>query len=299
MQIQPPIRLSDFIKHYLLIRSEEMCTKKLRSFSDGNTGIVFSLNNQLVLKNETNNATVRLPFSFLYGQITTFKDIQLHYETSLIVVVFQPAGINNLLGLPAHGLRDLIVGAQDIFGNQGLKLEEKLFENDAVPEKIGLLNNFFIELAVRKKHKTELLIPAAINFISRSNGLTSLNQLVKFTGYTERQIERKFMGAIGIPPKKFINVIKLPSYLKLLNANTTIDESLTQIAYDAGYADQSHLIKEFKKHTGMTPGLYRDKAHKVAVNFVTSSFCTNVGFVQFPEKPVSYFCSNLNIIDYG
>jgi AraC-like DNA-binding protein len=35
------------------------------------------------------------------------------------------------------------------------------------------------------------------------------------------------------------------------------DEPIAQIALDAGFADQSHLTRAFKQHTGLTPAEYR------------------------------------------
>ena len=35
-----------------------------------------------------------------------------------------------------------------------------------------------------------------------------------------------------------------------------MDKSLTTLAYDCGYYDQSHMINEFKMMSGMTPKQY-------------------------------------------
>ncbi len=31
-----------------------------------------------------------------------------------------------------------------------------------------------------------------------------------------------------------------------------------EVAYLCGFADQAHFTRQFKQHTAMTPGLYRD-----------------------------------------
>jgi AraC-like DNA-binding protein len=90
---------------------------------------------------------------------------------------------------------------------------------------------------------------------------------VKFSGYSERHIERLFMESVGINPKNFANIIKLHSFLKQLK-KTTEKASLTELVYQSGYADQSHLIKEFKKITGMTPTAYKNNKNKLAINFL-------------------------------
>ena len=76
-----------------------------------------------------------------------------------------------------------------------------------------------------------------------------------------------FIKSIGISPKKFSDVIKLHHFLKRLKKEQP-GKNLTSLAYEAGYADQSHLIKEFKKFTGMTPRTYITKADKLTVNFI-------------------------------
>jgi len=276
MQILPSKELLPFIKHYLFLESRSSNIKKLRLFSDGNTGIVFSPNNNLTLGQKDNFLSERLPNSFLYGQITEFKDIFLLNHAILIIVVFQPNGINKLLGIPANEIQDLIIRTEDIFGKDGLQLAERLFDENTAEEKIRILNAFFIELFLRQTLKTEIFISPTLNFIFRNKGIVTLRQLVKFTGYTERHIERKFLEAIGMTPKRFINIVKLHNFLKHLNDKGG-ETNLTQIAYEAGYADQSHLIKEFKRHTGMTPRLYNDKSEKLTVNLVA----------LFPSSPMS------------
>jgi AraC-like DNA-binding protein len=276
MQVQAPKELSAYIKHYLFLESRGMDAKKLRLFSDCNTGFVFSPTKNLAIGQKDQNHLERLPNSFLYGQITDFKDIFLLKETPLIIVVFQPDGINKLLGVPANGLRDLIVQTEDIFGKDGLELAERLFENNTTQEKIGILNGFFINLVLRQTLKSENLMTPTLEFIFRNKGIVSLPQLEKFTGYTERHIERKFLEVVGMAPKRFINIVKLHNFLKHLNEKSG-GSNLTQIAYEAGYADQSHLIKEFRKYTGMTPKQYNDKSEKIVVNLVAF----------FPTPPMS------------
>jgi AraC-like DNA-binding protein len=65
----------------------------------------------------------------------------------------------------------------------------------------------------------------------------------------------------------FTNIVKLHSFLRYLKEKPS-NNPITVIAYEAGYSDQSHLVKEFKKYTGMTPKEYVNKATKLTVNFV-------------------------------
>lgn len=267
MQILPANELLPFIKHYLFLESKSNGLTRLRLFSDGNTGIVFSFKSKLQVDPASNGQQGLLPVSFLYGQLSSFKDVHLLKEADLIIVVFQPSGINQLLNIPAGELKDSIVSTEYLVGKQGNELYEKLAEKTAIHEKLQLLNQFFMELALRRSRDGNPVINASVDLIVKNNGLVTSGQLIKLTGYTERHIERMFIKSIGISPKKFSDVIKLHHFLKRLKKEPP-GKNLTSLAYEAGYADQSHLIKEFKKFTGMTPKTYINKADKLTVNFI-------------------------------
>ncbi|MCV9933716.1 AraC family transcriptional regulator [Flavobacterium sp. LS1R47] len=267
MQVLPPKELSPYIKHYLFLENKGNDTQKLRLFSDGNTGVVFSLKSKLISGFSNYEAQNYLPSSFLYGQLNGFKDIYSGSEMSIVIVVFQPNGINQLLGITSSELRDTIITIDDIFGLEGIELQEKLSEQSTIQERLNLLNHFFKTLEAKKPISNQLIAAASLDFIIKTKGQFSLKQLVDYTGYTERHIERKFTECVGLNPKKFGNIVKIHGFLKLLK-NKSEDTNLTTISYDAGFSDQSHLIREFKKHTGMTPKEYLYNAGKLTNNFI-------------------------------
>lgn len=267
MQVLPSEELLPYIKHYLFLKSEGGSFKKLRLFTDGNTGLVFTFKNNLISNYITHDLHEYLPDSFVYGQLTEFKDIFLFGETSLIIVVFQPSGINQLMGIPAYKLRDYIIQTEYIFGKQVTDLQEKLSEKAYNQDKLILLNGFFIKIVNGRRYPVNPIIQASIKLIIQRKGLVSVNQLVKYTGYTERHIERKYIESIGLNPKMFSNIVKLHSFLRYLKEKHA-HILVTGLAYEAGYSDHSHLVKEFRKYTGMTPKEYINKSNKLTVNFV-------------------------------
>jgi AraC-like DNA-binding protein len=267
MQVSPSKELSPYIKHYLFLDNNETFIQKLRLFSDGNTGVVFSLKNKLISEF---NAEVKifLPTSFVYGQLHGFKDIYCENETSLIIIVFQPNGIYQLLGIPATEFQDSIIPVEEVFDYKASVLQEKLCKENNNEMKIGVLNHFFSGLINNKLVSNQSsIINNSLDFILTNKGDFSIKQLVQHTGYTERHLERKFKECIGLNPKKFGNVIRLHHFLKLLK-NKSDATNLTAICYDAGFSDQSHLIKDFRKHTGISPREYLFNSRKIANNLI-------------------------------
>lgn len=267
MQVSPSKELSPYIKHYLFLDNKETAVQKLRLFSDGNTGLVFSLKSKLISGFNNYKTKDYLPNSFLYGQLSNYKDIYADNEITLIIVVFQPSGIHQLLGIPANEFQDSIISIDDIMGQKGLNLQEKLFEKENNEIRIEILNHFFSTIIAKASQSNHSLIKNSLDFIITNKGHFSVNQLVKYTGYTERHLERKFKECIGLNPKKFGNVIRLHHFLKLLKHKSD-KENLAAICYDAGFSDQSHLIKEFRKHTGISPREYLYTTDKLANNLI-------------------------------
>jgi len=263
MQILPPQELSPYIKHYLFLESSGDRHKTLRLFSDGNTGMVFLLNDGHL----STDQIYPISDSFVYGQITHFKDVSFEEQTSFVIIVFQPDGLYKLLGLPAHALKDQVVIAVDVFGKAVTRLEDILKHCSQFSDKVCALNNFFSELAIQRAPAGQTLLQAVLPYVVQQNGILSIEQLVRYCGYTERHLERIFAEQVGMSPKKFVGTVQLHTFLKLLRSKPR-GTSLTTICYESGYFDQSHLIKIFKKHTGITPSEYLHGTDKIAVNFM-------------------------------
>ncbi|MFU1856538.1 DUF6597 domain-containing transcriptional factor [Sphingobacterium sp. NGMCC 1.201703] len=263
MQILPPKELLPYIKHYLFLESAADPQKTLRLFSDGNTGMVFLLNEGQLSINRSDH----LPHSFLYGQISHFKDLCLIERISFIIVVFQPDGIYKLLGIPAHELKDQIIGLKDIFGQSADRLYDQLMCCKHPTAKLNALNTFFYTLDTRHKSLGQTSFSNVLKYITDHKGLLSVEELLKLSGHNERQMERIFAEQVGMSPKKFGSIVQLHFFLKLLR-NKPDGTTLTTISYESGYFDQSHLIRTFKKYTGFTPSIYLNNTCRLAINFM-------------------------------
>ncbi len=263
MQLLPDIQLRGFIKHYILIDSKLLFKRTFRLFSDGNMGIVFCLNGSIKrLISFTDYES--LPNSFLYGQIDHYLDLLISENSTILIVVLQPLGISKLLGIDGKEFTNHIEVLDVIFGEKGNQVFEQIFKAKKISRMIDVLNNFFLNSLSRIKNSNQFLLDWSINQIIHNKGVIKIGDLVKTSGFTERHFERVFLSKIGISPKKFANTIKIHYYLKLIS-NTS---SLTSNSYDAGYSDQPHAIKAFKKHTGLTPNQYLKNPLHLAVNFL-------------------------------
>ena len=93
-----------------------------------------------------------------------------------------------------------------------------------------------------------------INDVLHTNSIGTKSPFTDFTEQykiSERQFQRRFKNQVGISPKKFQRIIRFEKALDILTKSNY--GQLTQVAYETGYVDQSHFIKDFSAFSGMSP----------------------------------------------
>jgi AraC-like DNA-binding protein len=81
----------------------------------------------------------------------------------------------------------------------------------------------------------------------------SLTQLAQSVGLSTFHAARLFTRETGIAPHAWRNQMRLNRALHALRAGT----SVTDVAADGGFSDQSHFTRHFKKAFGVSPGRWR------------------------------------------
>jgi AraC-like DNA-binding protein len=80
----------------------------------------------------------------------------------------------------------------------------------------------------------------------------SIRQLSRWSGISERQMQRRFSAALGYGPKMFQSVLRLQRFLHL-SENTSDSHTFADIAASVGYSDQPHMTREVRRFTGSPP----------------------------------------------
>ncbi|MBO93883.1 MAG: transcriptional regulator [Opitutales bacterium] len=86
-----------------------------------------------------------------------------------------------------------------------------------------------------------------------------INDLVKTSGMSSRQLHRKFREIFGTTPLHFLNKTRVEAACDDL---LEMDKSISEIALETGFYDQSSFTQHFRKHVGMTPLRYRKTRQK-------------------------------------
>jgi AraC-like DNA-binding protein len=219
--------------------------KSYKFYADGLVGLIFYESDSHLHFNEKKPANL-----FLYGQ--TVKPMEIVYTTSfsLIIFFFQPYTIKYLFGIDAHELTDNCIDF-DLVNKQ---LPADVINADTVEERIKLITDYLVKTESALKKSLDQRIPYATEKILNEPGTMSIADLRKEIHITERTLERKFLQYVGVTPSTFSKISRFSNALKDINNKKY--SSLTNLAYSAGYADQSHFIHHFREFTAMTPSQY-------------------------------------------
>lgn len=106
------------------------------------------------------------------------------------------------------------------------------------------------ELTKRTPH-LDPHVMACTGLIIQSNGTLPVSQVAAAVGLSERQVRRRFRATTGLTPKEFARVRRARA--ALVDAAHTPLPRWCEIALERGFADQAHLIAEFRRTLGATP----------------------------------------------
>ncbi|TIU04954.1 MAG: helix-turn-helix transcriptional regulator, partial [Mesorhizobium sp.] len=69
-------------------------------------------------------------------------------------------------------------------------------------------------------------------------------------GWSRKHLAGKFSNAIGVGPKTLSRIVR---FNRALGLSRQDQSDWADIAADCGYADQAHLVREFRDLAGETP----------------------------------------------
>lgn len=182
-------------------------------------------------------------------------------QTGTIIIEFNPLGAYRFFHLKYTHVRNEITDLADLAGSQTVTLRSQLAEADDVTLKLQLLQNFLIKQL--EKYAADPIYDHCIHRITATNGLTTVAQLEKETGYSTRWLHRKFSEHLGTGPKNLAEIVRFKQFYQAYSAGAP-SENLKQHIYHY-YYDQSHFLRAFKRFTGTTPTELQNSMNELSI----------------------------------
>lgn len=271
----PPEPLKDYVEHLWIIavNGEESPDLTLKFFVTCAPCIVFQHHNgrSAIARRipgfggEVCNRNH--PTSFIRGPISRPFQCVTEGTAIAIGVELKPQALNTLFQIDAAELTDGIV-TLDAFAMENLN--EQMLNADSERDQIALVTRFLRKRASGSP-RTDSLVAESLRLIHGNTGSIHVRDLLKRLNVSERQFERRFSRAVGVPASLYLRIMRFQQAVRLMKAGRA--ERLSEIAYDLGYTDQSHFIKDTREFSGYTP---KNLSHAVEECVTTSRYRTLV-----------------------
>lgn len=186
----------------------------------------------IILFFDRNKALVDIRFSGIWNREIYVEGPPFH---SVCVISLYPLAAEYLLGFPIAKYFNAY--QQVAFANAVISQGKTYSFHDVVAI---FTQHFTAKLVTIDNRKIELF-----DVIRGSKGEITVDEIERKIFWSQRQIHRYFTEWLGISPKAYINIIRC--------FNTYNHIKKGELYPSLAFTDQSHFIKELKKHTGSTP----------------------------------------------
>jgi len=192
--------------------------------------------------------------SFLAGLADGCTFVDSATESCAIQVNFAPLDAYRLFGVPMASLANATVELDDLLGAVAGELIARLHDVSTWDERFDLLDAFLLD----RLRRAAGIVPEVEWMwaqIVQSHGRVAIGSFARATGRSHKHLISRFHEQVGLTPKTVARIVRFERVAERLRSAAGVRWSA--LALDAGYYDQSHLLRDFSAFAGTTPTTYR------------------------------------------
>jgi AraC-like DNA-binding protein len=262
----PP--LHDFIERFWLC-SDAPAHRRERILPSGTIELVVNLReDEIRIYDPAQPDRVRrLSGAIVSGTYGSFFVIDTLQHASMLGVHFRPGGAVPFLGAPSCELADRHVDLAALWGREpAAELRERLCAAATAAERFRLLEKMLVR-RLRHPPQRHGAVAAALDAFQRTGSDVSIRDVAQDVGLSQRRFIQVFAAEVGLTPKLYCRVRRFQQARRLVGKTAAPDWA--GIAVTCGYFDQSHLIRDFREFSGLSPVAYlRQASEQVLPNHV-------------------------------
>ncbi|MCF2857793.1 helix-turn-helix transcriptional regulator [Pseudoalteromonas sp. SMS1] len=189
------------------------------------------------------------------GPVSKVYDYAMHGKNGIIGVKFKLGALAPVLPNPIEHYIDTTTSLPSFLHCDLVSLSQTLSQTDNDKARVYTLEQALEPLCsyVQVHHVQQLT--ALVEHIKNNDDIYTVEDLALKSGISKRTLQRQFKKYIGLSPKYLIRKYRLHNALALIEQQPN---DIHHLVSKLDYADQAHLIKDFKNILGMTPGAYID-----------------------------------------
>ena len=184
----------------------------------------------------------------IVGAMTREQVFVLAASTRTLGIRFRPGMARSILGISIAELTDSFLSVEDLWPKAGRELRNRLDNASFASSAFEIL-----EESVSQKPRHPTALEQAFRELTAGRGTLSLNYLARQANLSDRQFRRTCREESGLRPKQLSRILRFRHGKEL--AFRAAQPDWAAIAIEAGYCDQSHLIRDFVLFTGRNPSV--------------------------------------------
>jgi AraC-like DNA-binding protein len=281
-EIIPGNILKQYVKCYYIYESGSAVAFDDTVFPSGNMEIIFNLGSGQ-WQTAADDKFITTPAVELWGQIVKPLPVRSIGKNTMLGIRFYPHAAACFLNGQIGQFNNQVADLQHILGKQVRELHARLAEEASWNERIALVEEFLLDqlAAPGKKLNKMEVVNDIMKEIRREDFYENITGIASRYGITSRYLQKLFLQYTGLTPKLYTKINRFQNSLRLVSKK---DRSLTSIAYDCGYFDQSHFIREFKYFTGYTPSVLAQDSPPCTLAF-TVNHQKKSNNLNLPKRP--------------
>ncbi|MFW3170338.1 helix-turn-helix domain-containing protein [Geodermatophilus sp. CPCC 206100] len=171
-----------------------------------------------------------------------------------------PLGTRALLGVPAGELASVDVGLDDVLGSPvTAELLDRVRSAPGWPGRFAaveeVLRREVLRRPVRPAAGPAPEVAEAWRLTLATGGRLRVAEVAARVGWSERHLTARFRIETGLAPKEAARVVRFDRARRALAARVAAGRrpDLAALAAASGYADQSHLTRDWRAFSGLSP----------------------------------------------
>lgn len=249
-QCAPHPALTPFVKAYAFLHIQHHLPQMMLPVAPvPETCLYFYPRGPLQIQS-SNAGLYTAPDNVLLGQATARANLLIPPDYLMFKVWLQPAGFFRLFGMPMTLFTNGHEEMQSVLGNQIKSVRERIEQAQTFPQMVAIMDAFLLKKTETYKVQRHP-IDQVITGMSTTDSRFSLDQLAYQACLSPRQFERKFLERTGVSPKFYGRLVRFNQAMKLKKSQN--DQSWLAVAYQCGYFDHNHLLRDFKEFMGEVP----------------------------------------------
>ena len=186
------------------------------------------------------------------GMHKNYLSISAHQDSEMFVIQFKTSGAYPFLKIPVSELNNKVVPAEELFGNDILDLRTDILNGKNSMDKFKTAERWLLNRFNQKDVPSEGILNILKQLQTKPE--TESQTIIASYPNSQKHLINQFKKYFGLTPKVLHRIFRFNEMLKQIQNKQRL--KWTSIAYEFGYSDQSHFIKEFKEFSGFNPKEY-------------------------------------------